>query len=77
MNLAIFLKNYSAIAFTGSRKMIAGQANQIDFVLDNCATEMLVGVTTCNTNRSNLQSRHFQTRIICNYNYPSARINCN
>ncbi len=34
-------------------------------------------VTTCNTNRSNLQSRHFQTRINCNYNYPSARINCN
>jgi hypothetical protein len=34
-------------------------------------------VTTCNTNRSNLQSRHFQTRINCNYNYASARINCN
>ena len=36
-----------------------------------------VAVTTCNTNRSNLQSRHFQTRINCNYNYASARINCN
>jgi hypothetical protein len=36
-----------------------------------------VDVTTCNTNRSNLQSRHFQTRINCNYNYASARINCN
>ncbi|MFN6453038.1 MAG: helix-turn-helix domain-containing protein [Nostoc sp. EfeVER01] len=36
-----------------------------------------IGVTTCNTNRSNLQSRHFQTRINCNYNYASARINCN
>ena len=36
-----------------------------------------VTVTTCNTNHSNLQSTHFQTRIICNYNYASARINCN
>jgi len=36
-----------------------------------------LAVTTCNTNRSNLQSRHFQTRINCNYNYASARINCN
>ena len=34
-------------------------------------------VTTCNTNHSNLQSTHFQTRIICNYNYTSTRINCN
>ncbi|WP_263627867.1 hypothetical protein [Komarekiella delphini-convector] len=33
-----------------------------------------LSVTTCNTNRSNLQSRHLQTRIICNYNYASARI---
>ncbi|HLO51050.1 MAG TPA: group II intron maturase-specific domain-containing protein, partial [Kamptonema sp.] len=37
----------------------------------------LLHVATCNTNRSNLQSRHFQTRIKCNYNYASARINCN
>ena len=36
-----------------------------------------LGVATCNTNRSNLQSKHFQTRIKCNYNYTSARINCN
>ncbi|PHM05995.1 hypothetical protein [Nostoc sp. 'Peltigera malacea cyanobiont' DB3992] len=36
-----------------------------------------LAVTTCNTNRSNLQSRHLQTRINCNYNYTSARINCN
>ncbi|WP_242055182.1 hypothetical protein [Scytonema hofmannii] len=36
-----------------------------------------VGVITCNTNHSNLQSTHFQTRIICNYNYTSTRINCN
>ena len=35
---------------------------------------MEIVVTTCNTNRSNLQSRHFQTRINCNYNYASARI---
>ncbi|MHC5915547.1 MAG: hypothetical protein ACYTXE_32160 [Nostoc sp.] len=34
-------------------------------------------VATCNTNRLNLQSRHLQTRIICNYNCASARINCN
>jgi plasmid stabilization system protein ParE len=26
-------------------------------------------VATCNTNQSNLQSRDFQTRIICNYNF--------
>ncbi|OYD88949.1 hypothetical protein CDG77_21060 [Nostoc sp. 'Peltigera membranacea cyanobiont' 213] len=38
---------------------------------------VLLGVTTCNTNRSNLQSRHLQTRIKCNYNCASARINCN
>lgn len=31
-------------------------------------------VATCNTNRSNLQSRHLQTRIICNYNWGSAGI---
>lgn len=43
MNLAIFLNNYNTIAFTGSRKMIAGQAEKIDFVLDNCAPEVLVG----------------------------------
>ncbi|MCC5618870.1 hypothetical protein LC605_28060 [Nostoc sp. CHAB 5836] len=36
-----------------------------------------ISVTTCNTNRSNLQSRPEQTRINCNYNYASARINCN
>jgi hypothetical protein len=28
-----------------------------------------LSVTTCNTNRSNLQSRLFQTRINCNYKY--------
>ena len=33
-------------------------------------------VATCNHNRSNLQSRHFQTRIIYNYKFSSARINC-
>ncbi|BBD63859.1 XRE family transcriptional regulator [Nostoc commune NIES-4072] len=37
----------------------------------------VVAVTTCNTNRSNLQSRHLQTRIKCNYNCASARIKCN
>lgn len=36
-----------------------------------------IPVATCNTNRSNLQSKHFQTRIKYNYNYTSARINCN
>jgi hypothetical protein len=36
-----------------------------------------VGVATCNANRSDLQSRHLQTRIKCNYNCASARINCN
>jgi hypothetical protein len=36
-----------------------------------------ITLATCNTNQSNLQSRHFQTRIKCNYNYTSARINCN
>ena len=35
-----------------------------------------IGVATCNHNRSNLQSRDFQTRIICNYKFISARINC-
>jgi predicted transposase YbfD/YdcC len=37
----------------------------------------VLDVATCNTNQSNLQSRDFQTRIKCNYNYTSARINCN
>ncbi len=36
-----------------------------------------LAVATCNTNRSNLQSRYFQTRIKCNYNCVSARIKCN
>ena len=36
-----------------------------------------VAVATCNTNRSNLQSWHFSTRISCNYNFTSTRINCN
>ena len=41
------------------------------------AKKKTLDVATCNTNCSNLQSRQFQTRIICNYNYASARINCN
>jgi all-trans-8'-apo-beta-carotenal 15,15'-oxygenase len=36
-----------------------------------------LAVVTCNANRSDLQSRHLQTRIKCNYNCASARINCN
>jgi hypothetical protein len=35
-----------------------------------------VVVATCNHNRSNLQSRHFPTRIKCNYKFTSTRINC-
>jgi hypothetical protein len=35
-----------------------------------------IPVATCNHNRSNLQSRHFQTRIIYNYKFSPARINC-
>ncbi|MBW4505151.1 MAG: hypothetical protein KME64_01310 [Scytonematopsis contorta HA4267-MV1] len=41
------------------------------------ANNIKLGVTTCNYKRPNLQSKHFQTRIICNYNYASTRINCN
>ncbi|OCQ92244.1 hypothetical protein BCD64_00050 [Nostoc sp. MBR 210] len=37
------IKNYNAIAFTGSRNMIEGQAEQIDYILDNFANEILVG----------------------------------
>ncbi|BAZ71180.1 hypothetical protein NIES4106_59770 (plasmid) [Fischerella sp. NIES-4106] len=36
-----------------------------------------LAVRTCNANRLNLQSRHLQTRIKCNYNCASARIICN
>jgi hypothetical protein len=36
-----------------------------------------VGVATCNANRSDLQLRHLQARINCNYNCASARIICN
>jgi HlyD family secretion protein len=37
----------------------------------------LVAVATCNHKGSNLQSSHFPTRISCNYNFTSTRINCN
>jgi hypothetical protein len=37
------IRSYSTIAFTGSRTMITGQAEKIDFVLDNCCPEVLVG----------------------------------
>ena len=43
MNLAASLKNYSAIAFTGSRNMIAGQSEKIDDILYNSTAEVLVG----------------------------------
>ena len=41
------------------------------------AKKSIVDVTTCNYKCPNLQSRHFPTRINCNYNYASARIKCN
>ncbi|MBC1237573.1 hypothetical protein [Nostoc sp. 2RC] len=37
------IQNYEAIAFTGSRNMIEGQSEQIDYILDNFADEILVG----------------------------------
>lgn len=43
MNIADLLKNYNTIAFTGSRAMVEGQAEKIDFVLDNFTAEILVG----------------------------------
>lgn len=37
------ITNCSTIAFTGSRTMVNGQAEMIDFVLANCTPEVLVG----------------------------------
>ena len=50
---------------------------QVWNVGQSAANKLSLDVATCNTNCSNLQSRHFQTRIKCNYNCASARINCN
>ncbi len=41
------------------------------------SASLTLAVATCNYNPLNLQSRHFQTRIICNYNFVWTRINCN
>jgi DNA-binding XRE family transcriptional regulator len=46
------------------RKIEGGQTSRL-----NQKAKGGLAVATCNTNRSNLQSRHFQTRIICNYNF--------
>ncbi|MBH8564455.1 hypothetical protein I8748_20095 [Nostoc sp. CENA67] len=43
MKIADLLQNYNTIAFTGSRTMVEGQAEKIDFVLANSAPEILVG----------------------------------
>ncbi len=69
-NLSLLI-NIATRFFSGGAGFLGASAVILPSIL------ALLHVTTCNTNRSNLQSRHFQTRINCNYNYASARINCN
>nr|WP_322719670.1 hypothetical protein [Nostoc sp. ChiQUE02]MDZ8232708.1 hypothetical protein [Nostoc sp. ChiQUE02] len=61
----------------GDRADLIGKQFLTGSLADWKAPTTHVSVVTCNTNRSNLQSRHLQTRIICNYNCASARIICN
>ncbi|MBD2682301.1 MULTISPECIES: hypothetical protein [Nostoc] len=66
-----------AIATVIATKALEKTGEKVGETLWDKTGQFLITVTTCNTNRSNLQSRDFQTRINCNYNYASARINCN
>ena len=45
----------------------ASVASAFEYAVSDMPAPPLLGVAACNHKRSDLQSRHFSTRIICNY----------